>query len=329
MKHFVLPLCLAGVLAAVAAPPSESLTRVEDSIDAMGTTYVVVAYGSDPSKTGAAVQESLQEAVRLDRLLSNYRADSEISEINRSAASRPVEVSDEVFQLLAKCLEYSRESQGAFDITVGPLMKIWGFYKGSGHFPHGPEIRGAMTKVGYRHIQLDRNAMAVRFDRSGVEIDPGGIGKGYAVERMAAILRGAGVDSALISAGTSTMYAIASPPGEDGWAIKIRHPKEGTRYVREVRLRDVSMSTSGSYEKFFWARGRMNSHIMDPRTGYPAQGVLSATVIAPAPLDSEAWTKPLYIDGRKWAATFKVKGFQGFLCEDRGQRSEPACALLQ
>jgi FAD:protein FMN transferase len=323
MKQFVLLLFLARVLAA------GELLRLEQSLDAMGTTYVVVAYGSDRVKLSAAVDASLEEVERLDRLLSNYRPESEISEINRLAGQRPVPVSEEVCRLLEACVRYSRESNGSFDVTVGPLMKVWGFYKGSGRMPHRSEIKGALTRVGYEKIRIDSGARTVEFARPGVEIDPGGIGKGYAVDRMVDILKNSGVTSALISAGTSTLFAIGTPPGENGWPVTIRHPKDASRIALNLRLQDESMSTSGNYEKFFWADGKIHSHIMNPRTGYPAQGVLSASVISPRAIDSEAWTKPLYIDGRKWTATLKGKGFRGFLCEDRGLRSEPACALLQ
>jgi thiamine biosynthesis lipoprotein len=122
------------------------------------------------------VDAALNEARRLDEMLSNYRPESEWSQINQHAAERPVKISSEMFELLAACQGYSQESGGAFDLTVGPLMKVWGFYKGTGHLPHRAEVMAAMTKVGYRHMHLDRNARTVWFDRPGVEIDPGGIG---------------------------------------------------------------------------------------------------------------------------------------------------------
>ncbi len=183
--------------------------RLERSFDAMGTTYTVVAYGEDRYAMDSAIEETYEEVRRLDRLLSNYRQDSEWSLVNREAARRPVEVSQELFDLLAKCLEYSRQSEGAFDITVGPLMKVWGFYRGDGRVPHRAEIRAALARIGWRKIVLDPAARTVRFT-APVEIDPGGIGKGYAVDRMAAILRARGIRSALISAGRSSIYGIGA-----------------------------------------------------------------------------------------------------------------------
>jgi|HigsolmetaAR202D_1030399.scaffolds.fasta_scaffold08123_4 Membrane-associated lipoprotein involved in thiamine biosynthesis len=319
MKHSVLLLFL------VAAVAPGGPVRVERSLDVMGSTYTVAVYGEDRFRLDEAIDAAFDEARRLDRLLSNYRPESEWSRVNREAEAGPVKVSEELFRLLDLCIRYSRESEGAFDITVGPLMKVWGFYKGTGRFPHRAEIRGALSSVGYRNVQLDPVSRTVRFLKPGVNLDPGGIGKGYTVDRMAEILKSKGVHSGLISAGSSSIYAIGTPPGEKGWKVSVRHPKDSRRTVQDFYLKDESMSTSGNYEKFFVANGKLYSHIMDPRTGYPAQGMLSVSVIAPRTLDSEAWTKPYYILGREWAAKHKPKHFRVFLCEDR---SEPACALL-
>jgi thiamine biosynthesis lipoprotein len=300
--------------------------RYEASLDAMGSTFSVALYGEERTQLTAAADAALEEARRLDHKLSNYREESEWSTVNRFAAERDVTVSPELFNLLAACLDYSRQSEGAFDITVGPLMKVWGFYRGSGRLPHRAEIRGAMSRIGYQHLALNATARTVRFLRPGMEIDPGGIGKGYAVGRMAEILKEQGIRSAFITAGGSSMVAIGAPPGEPGWRVKIRDPKDSRKTVAEVILKDEAMSTSGSYEKFFRAEGHIYSHIMDPRTGFPAQGMYSASVIAPKAIDSEAWTKPYYILGRSWAAGHALKEFRVFLCEDKG---EGACAWLR
>jgi thiamine biosynthesis lipoprotein len=332
VKRFVIFLFLAALaLRAPVHAADPEILRFEESMDAMGSTYSIIVYGSDRARILGAVELAFEEVKRLDQLLSNYRPASEWSQINRYAAERPVKVSSELFNLLAACVEYSRLSDGAFDISVGPLMKVWGFYKGSGHLPHRAEVRGALSKVGYRNLILDAKAQTVQFRQPGVEIDPGGIGKGYAVDRMAAVLKEYGVTSGLISGGGSSIYAIGTPPDEKrGWRVSIRNPRDESKTVQEVFLKDESMSTSGSYEKFFRAEGRIYSHIMDPRTGFPAAGMLSASIITPKTIDSEAWAKPFFIDGlkkgRQWAAEFKSKGFRVYLCEDR---SELSCAWLQ
>lgn len=318
--------------------------RVETTIGAMGGSFSIIAYGADRVKLTAATNAAAEEIQRLEELMSNYIPTSEWSILNRDAAKSPVRVSRETFDLIRACVDYSKASGGAFDITVGPLMKVWGFYKGSGKLPHRAEIRTALSRVGAVNILLDEPTLSIRFARDGVEVDPGGIGKGYAVDRAVAILRDYGIQSALVTAARSSIGAIGVPPGPGGvaakgWKVEIRDPKDASRVVESVFLRDQSMSTSGNYEKFFRAGGTLYSHIMDPRTGYPAQGMLSVSVIAPLCVDSEAWTKPVYIRGREWARSNLPKGFRAYLCEDHSTTSngpfQPAqgeknlCAWLQ
>jgi thiamine biosynthesis lipoprotein len=309
-----------------AAPAMESL-RLEKSADAMGSTYSISVYGSDRIRMEAAIDAAFDEVRRLDDLLSNYKPDSEWSQVNRNAARQPVKVSAELFQLLQQCVEYSRISEGSFDVTVGPLMKVWGFYKGSGHLPHRPEVIAALAKVGYRNIQMNPADGTVRFLRPGVEMDPGGIGKGYAVDRMVEVLKRNGVTSALVAGSASSIFGLGAPPDEPkGWQVKIKDPWDQRKTLAEVWLKDMSLSTSGSYEKFFRAEGKMYAHIMDPRTGYPAQGSVAVSVLAPRTLDSEVWAKPYFINGRQWAAKHRLKDSQVFFCEDR---MEKPCAWLQ
>lgn len=293
----------------------------------MGSTYTVELYGTDRIAMEAAADAAFDEVHRLDNMLSNYKPDSELSQVNQRAAKGPVKVSPEFFQLLERCQEYSRQSEGAFDLTVGPLMRVWGFYRGSGHLPHRAEIQAAMTKVGYRHVHLDRAAQTVWFDRAGVELDPGGIGKGYAVDRMVDVLKRNGVKIALVAGSGSSIYGMGAPPTQpNGWKVDIKDPWDTKKSVAEVSLKDMSMSTSGSYEKFFRAEGKIYAHIMDPRTGYPAQGSVSVSVIAPRTIDSEAWAKPYFVNGRRWAAQHKPKEFRVYFCEDR---TDQPCAWLQ
>jgi thiamine biosynthesis lipoprotein len=317
------------VLVLLAAPAAfgQEMLRLEKSADAMGSTYSIAVYGYDRLKMEAAVDAAFDEVRRLDDMLSNYKPESEWSEVNRYAAEKPVKVSRELFRLLSACLEYSREGEGAFDITVGPLMKVWGFYRGSGHLPHRAEVQAALTKVGYRHILLYPASQTVRFDRPGVEMDPGGIGKGYAVDRMVDVLKQNGVRIALVAGSGSSIYGMGVPPDQpQGWRTEIKDPWDASKTLAEVYLKDMSMSTSGSYEKFFRAEGHTYAHIMDPRTGYPAQGSVAVSVVAPRTIDSEAWAKPYFVNGRQWAARHKPKGFRVFFCEDR---MEKPCAWLQ
>jgi thiamine biosynthesis lipoprotein len=302
-----------GVFAAGAG-----MLRLSKSADAMGTTFSIILYGRDEARMNDAVNAAFGEAARLDRLLSNYDPESEWSVINRCAAEHPVQVSPEMYRLLSECLNYSRRSEGAFDISVGSLMKVWGFFRSSGALPVPEEVSRVLPLVGSAHVLLDPAAGTIRFDRAGVEIDPGGIGKGYAVDRMVEVLQRRGFTSAFVAASTSSFYGLGAPPGEPrGWKVEISDPRNRRRSVAEVFLEDMSLSTSGSYEKHFRAGGRRYSHIIDPRTGYPAQGTDQVTVVAPRTMDSEAWTKPYFINGRAWAEAHPLKGSRVLLCENR------------
>ena len=308
------------------APKPATPIRVERSANAMGTTFSVVLYGIDRKKLEVAGDRALAEARRIDALLSNYKPESELSRVNAQAAQAPVTVSQELFDLLVECMQVSRESEGTFDLTVGALMKAWGFFRDAEHLPSREIIREARMRVGYRNVVIDPKARTVSFRRTGVELDPGGVGKGYAVDRMANILRQEGVEAAFVSGGGSSLYGIGAPPAEArGWIVRIVDPHNERKSVDTVFLKNMSLSTSGSYEKFFWANGRVYSHIMDPRTGYPARGMTSVTVLAPATLASELWAKPYFILGSAWTSRHKPREFRVFLCPDQ---SSAACYWL-
>ncbi len=332
-----IPSILFLLAAAAGAGHSADLLRFEASAEAMGSTYSVVLYDQDRNKMETAADDAFDEVRRLDSLLSNYRSESEWSKVNSEARERPVAVSEELFDLLSACLQYSRASDGAFDITVGPLMNVWGFYKDSGRLPRPGEVGKALGQLGYRNLILDASKQTVAFARAGMNIDPGGVGKGYAVDRMVDVLKKDGIRTALVSASGSSIYCLGAPPEKAGWTIRIKNPSNEFQHVAEVVLKDQSLSTSGSYEKFFVAEGKTWSHIMDPRTGYPAQGTLSVSVIAPRTLDSEVWAKPYFINGRRWTALHRPRDFRVFFCQagttdsaltDQKDKADQSCAWL-
>jgi FAD:protein FMN transferase len=295
----------------------ENLFRSTGGVYCMGTSFDIVAYGTQRERLEAAIADALREVQRIDRLLSNYRPESELSGVNRHGGHGPVTLSSELFQFLSACHAYSMSSEGTFDITVGPLMKAWGFYKGTGQLPQGEEIVRALEKVGYANVILDQHNMTVRLAKEGVELDPGGVGKGFAADKIADILKQGEVYSALIIAGSSTIYALGAPPNEPGWKVTIKDPRRPSKVAETLTLHNEAISTSGNLEKFFWADGKIWGHIIDPRTGYPATSTLSVSVVAPRSIDSEAWTKPYYILGRAWTEKHKQENFRVFYCEEQ------------
>ena len=310
--HLFLALCSALLLVQAAGAQ-----RLEKSTDAMGATFSVVLYGSDQESMNQAIDAAFEEAHRLDELFSNYKPASEWSRINRDAAVSPVVVSPESFQLLSDCIEYSRASEGTFDVTVAPLMRAWGFFGGDRKVPSSDQIREALEMVGSHHIQLNAQKWTVHFDHPGVEIDPGGVGKGYAVDRMVEILRSRGFRNALVAASGSSIFGLGNPPEEPrGWPISIADPWDHRKNAAQVFLKDMSLSTSGSYEKSFRVAGHRYSHIMDPRRGVPAESAVQVTVVAPRAIDSEVWAKPYFIQGSAWTAAHKPKSWRVLYCEN-------------
>jgi FAD:protein FMN transferase len=263
----------------------------------MACLYTIDAYADDSETLPHILDEALDEVDRIDRLMSHYKTDSPLSRINREAATSPVPVEPELFDFIAESIRYSRESDGAFDITVGPLMKVWGFFRGDGRLASGHDVEDVRSLVGSQHLILDAEHRTIRFDRPGVELDLGGIAKGYAVDRAVSLLRARHVAAALVSAGGSTIYGLGVPPNHDGWMVAIQDPTDSRKSAREVELKDRALSVAGSSEKFFEVHGVRYSHIMDPRTGHPVQGVLSVAVMTTTGTQGDALDDAFFVLG--------------------------------
>ena len=293
-------LLLAGILPAGVS--SSAAWAVSDSLyvetrQAMGTTIEVYLYAADAGRAAALFEAVFEEIERIEAALSTYRPSSELSRLNTYADAMTVTTDPEVFGLIGRALAYSRHTDGAFDITVGRLMKAWGFFRGRGRFPSRDELTEARKQTGWQYVTLDTTARAVRFGRMGLTLDLGAIGKGYAIDQVARLLRAQGVGAALIGTGQSSYYAVGAPPGEDGWPIKVPAPFDRAQTLSTVRLRDAALSTSGNYEKFFELDGQRYCHIMDPRTGRPVEGMVQVTVIAPNATDSDALATSVFVLG--------------------------------
>jgi len=299
-------LAAASALARQPASPAGWTCR-EATRFSMGSAATIRACGPDAAALADAVSAGLDEVDRLDALLSHYRDDTPLSRLNREAARGPIAVEPELADLLAVCLRWSRDSDGAFDATVGPLMKAWGFFRGEGRLPDAAELEAARALVGYRHVAVDRARHTVAFDRPGVELDLGGIGKGYAADRVAGLLRRRGVASALVSLGGSSVYGLGAPPGATGWDVSIADPTAPERGAVSVSLRDQALSIAGGYERFFVKDGVTYAHIMDPRTGRPVQDVLSVAVVSESATDGDALDDVLFVEGLERARAFVAR----------------------
>jgi thiamine biosynthesis lipoprotein len=262
----------------------------------MGTEFVVYLYAQDEAEAGREANEVFEEIDRIEQELSNYRESSELSRINRKAALTTVTTDPETFRFLQSSQHWSAASNGAFDISVGPLMKAWGFFDHQGSVPSAEELEQIRPMVGYRNIVLNSKLHSVHFLVQGVELDPGGIGKGFAVDAAVAILRAHHISAALISAGSSTIYALGSPPGQKGWKVVVPDGSPANSPISTVLLRDTSLSSANCSEKNFTVAGHLYCHIMDPRTLRPVEGRVHVSIIDPSATTSDALSNVLFVD---------------------------------
>jgi FAD:protein FMN transferase len=274
-----------------------SVPAVTLACHAMATRFEVVLHGENAAALRAAGEEALRLVEELEGQLSLFRASSEIAHLNARAAREAVRVTPSLFALLQRAQRLNEECGGAFDITIAPLVRCWGFMGGMGRMPSAEEVAEARAKVGMGLVQLRPEDFTVRFAREGVMLDLGAIGKGYAVERAAEVLREVGVTSALLHGGTSTVQAIGQPPGEEFWKIAIEIPAPSKdmppTLLATVPLKDEAMSVSGVQTNSFEVGGRTFSHIIDPRTGEPARGTVLAAVVLPSATETDVLSTAL------------------------------------
>ncbi|MCG3114742.1 MAG: FAD:protein FMN transferase [Candidatus Manganitrophus sp. SA1] len=276
----------------------------------MGSFVEITTYG-EREACSRGVLSAFTEIARIERLLSIYRTQSDLSRLNAFGKKGVLSLDPELFWVLAKAIEYAERSGGAFDPTAAPLVRLWGFGPGGERSipPSASEISNTLDRIGFQYLRLASGRIALLKD--GIEMNLGGVGKGYAIDRAMQKLRETGIRSALISCG-STIYALGAPPGETGWRIDIRHPRREQESIETLFLRDQAISTSGDYEKFFVFGGRRFSHLIDPRTGIPSQGIASVSVIAPTALEADALSTAAFIlgeEGKRFLESFpEVEG---------------------
>ena len=290
---FVLALSL--ILPLVACDPGRGESHTETA-EIMGTTFSVkIDDHDDPS---AAAGAAFDEIRRIDRLLSTYKEDSEISEVNRRAASEPVSVGADFWEVVTASRRYHGLSEGCFDPTIYPLMRTWGFTRREGRVPTDEELARTLPLVDFAKVALDEAARTIGFEREGMALDFGGIAKGYSVDRAIEVLRGLGVKRAIIDA-AGNFYALGTPIGRERWQAGIRHPLRLDEIIATFPVTDKGVATSGNYERFFEIDGRKYCHIIDPRNGRPVEGMLSATVVADTAMAADALSTAVFVLGEE------------------------------
>jgi len=245
------------------------------------------------------VFQALDLVEQLETQMTVYRDDSEVIQINGRAANEPVRVESRLFELLQLAKKMHAKTNGALDITSSPLSEAWGFSRREGRIPAEAQIENARQLVGMQHVVLDDDQKTVAFQRPGMSINLNSMGKGYALDRMAELLGRHDIDDYLLHGGKSSILARGDQPssGDAGWWIGVRHPLRPAEQLAELNLRDEALSTSGAGTQFFFRRGKRYGHILDPRSGYPAEGLYSVTAIAPSAAEAEGLSTAFYVMG--------------------------------
>lgn len=291
------------------------MKEVRLACQAMGTRFELLLYGDVASRLRAAGEEAVGEIRRLDAALSAFNAHSLVGRINARAAFEPVRVSAELFDLLTRVRFLSDITDGAFDVTVGPLMSKWGFRGGPERPPAQSEVAEALGRVGFSRVRLDSRDRTVCFGRDGMRLDLGGIGKGYALDVAKRALRSAGIGCALLHGGTSSVAAVGSDPEGRPWRVAVRRPfaDRDDAALGFVALEDESLAVSAVSGRFFRNAGRVYGHVIDPRTGCPVRGADLAVVASPSAADADALSTALLVLGPERIATLKkrIDGFRG------------------
>jgi thiamine biosynthesis lipoprotein len=263
----------------------------------MGTYANVTIVTADSVASLPAARRAHAALSRVDSLMSNWTETSEVARVNRELSKGPVTLEPETAVVVGASLEVWREGDGAYDITVEPLVRLWGFLGGKPRVPSTSEIAAVLPRVGARHLVFDPKTRVLSSAIPNVRIDLGGIAKGYGVDRAASAVREAGVHDALVDL-SGNMLAMGRPSGRDAWTIGIRDPRDRIPFFAKVPLADGgAVATSGKYEQFVTEGGKEYGHILDPLTGMPSEGLISVTVFTRSAMWSDAWDTPLFVLG--------------------------------
>jgi thiamine biosynthesis lipoprotein len=316
-------LLLAGIAGAqLLADQTNGRTRTYRYL--MGTSVEIEAYGGTDTDRRLASEEAFAAIAEVDRLMSNYRDDSELSRINTGAAREAIRVSDPMLSVLEAAQKVSVASRGAFDVTVGPIVRLWGFHDKKPHMPTPSELSVVRPLVNYRNLLIDEPGHAVRFARPGVEIDLGGIAKGFAVEIAANTLRRRGLNGFIDAGGNQ--YLLGAPPDKQTWTVGIKDPDRPDRLLGTVDTKETSVSTTANYATFVEIDGRKFGHVLDARTLHPSDASLSVTILSRDGTLADAMSKAAFVLGPSVGLAL-VDSFPGMSAVIAYRRTDGTVAL--
>ena len=265
----------------------------------MGTVAKMMAAPNKQGKVEDAFKDAMAELERIEAMMSDYREDSQLSEVNRSAFAGPVAVDDELFYVIAEAVRYSELSDGAFDVTVGPVVQLWRKAKASGVQPSEEEVGLAKIKIGWRNLILDGQTKTVQFKIEGMFIDLGGIAKGYAIDKAIQVLRSHGVPGGMVDVGGDIRCFGKPPRAATHWYIGLQDPRQEGTTTLKLQVNDMAVATSGDYRRFVMIDGQRYSHIIDPQKAESAKDLSSVSIIAPTAIQADALATAVSVMGYK------------------------------
>jgi len=285
----------------------------------MGTLVEITVIGGDTDSAEAAIRDAFDEMERVEGLMSRRIPGSDVSRINGWAGIKAVPVSADVLRVIRRAEEISRASEGYFDITIGALLDLWGFEGDEGRLPARGEVSEALDGVGYTTIHVDERAFTVELKKKGMRIDLGGIAKGYAVDRAVELLRGRGYRNMIVNAGGDIRVSGRKTHGP--WVIGIQDPRDRSRILATIDAEEISVATSGDYERYFVREGKRYHHLLNPFTGLPARECRSVTILAKDALSADALTTAVFVMGpqRGLRLIEAMEGVEGLIISADGK----------
>ena len=293
--------------------PRKRVTAESGYREIMGTFARIMAVATDKQTAQISIEKGLERLERVDNLMSVHNPDSEISRVNREADTRPVKVSDPLFEVLQRSVQDSRLTDGAFDITVGPLVDLWYEAGKNNTKPTEDQIASAKAKVGYQKLILDSENKTVRFTVDGMKLDLGGIAKGYGIDLAADAMQKAGALGGMVDVGGDIRFFGAPPRGKQKWLVGLQEPKIDNKgnvsqnLVLTLQVLDKAVTTSGDYRRFVLIDGKRYSHIINPSTSSAAEGLSSVTIIAQNATEADALATAVSVMGKEKGLAFIEK----------------------
>jgi len=313
-KHLFLFALLTGVIGLYAQQVYTRTTKL------MGSRYDISVVAGNREEGNRYIDMAVQEIKRIEKMISSWDPSSETSEINRNAGIKPVKVSKELFDLIKRSLLISQITDGAFDISYASMDRIWKFDGSMTRMPDSATVKKSVEKVGYRHIILDEKNQTVFLERKGMKIGFGAIGKGYSADKAKALLISKGVKAGIINA-SGDMNTWGTKPDGSPWTIAITNPMDKKKAFGIFELRENAVVTSGNYEKYVVFNGIRYTHIINPKTGYPAHGLLSVTVFAPKAELADALATAVFVMGKDKGIKLidQIPATECLIVDDRGR----------